>query len=110
MKTKTSNLAGNRNFLYCLLAPVVRFFGLKGSWKWAVKEMKKAFQEAVEDYIATCKELGKEPEKTYKGSFNVRIPSELHRQAAQHAILHKMTLNDFVSHAIDAAIVKEQMV
>ena len=76
----------------------------------SVKEMKKAFQEAVEDYIATCKELGKEPEKTYKGSFNVRIPSELHRQAAQHAILHKMTLNDFVSHAIDAAIVKEQMV
>lgn len=41
MKTKTSNLAGNRHFLYCLLAPVVRFFGLKGSWKWAVKEMKK---------------------------------------------------------------------
>ena len=23
-----------------LFAPVVRFFGLKGSWKWAVKEMK----------------------------------------------------------------------
>ena len=40
MKTKTSKLVGNRHFLYCLLAPVVRFFGLKGSWKWAVKEMK----------------------------------------------------------------------
>ena len=41
MKTKTSKLLGNRHFLYCLLAPVVSFFGLKGSWKWAVKEMNK---------------------------------------------------------------------
>lgn len=65
-----------------------------------VKELKKAFNEAVDDYLDTCKELGKEPEKTYKGSFNVRIPSELHRQAARHAALRKMTLNDFVRYAI----------
>lgn len=69
-----------------------------------VKELKTAFREAVEDYISTCKELGKEPEKTYKGSFNVRIPSELHRLAAHQANLHKMTLNEFVKNAIDRAI------
>lgn len=71
-----------------------------------VKELKKEFQEAVEDYIATCKELGKEPEKTYKGSFNIRIPSELHRLAARQAILNKLTLNDFVRKAIDAFVSK----
>ena len=72
----------------------------------SVKELKKAFQEAVEDYLITCEEVGKEAEKTYKGSFNVRIPSELHRQAARHAALKKMTLNDFVRHAIDMVVSK----
>ena len=50
-----------------------------------VAELKKAFHEAVNDYLATCKELGKDPEKTYKGSFNVRIPSDLHRKAVRYA-------------------------
>lgn len=66
-----------------------------------VTQLKKAFHEAVDDYIAACKELGKQPEKTYKGSFNVRIPSELHRQAARYATLKNMSLNDLVRHAID---------
>ncbi|MET0464103.1 MAG: type II toxin-antitoxin system HicB family antitoxin [Chitinophagaceae bacterium] len=71
-----------------------------------VKELKKAFHEAVDDYLETCEELGKEPEKTYKGSFNVRIPSDLHRQAARYAALKNMTLNDFVRHAIDTVLSK----
>lgn len=70
----------------------------------SVKELKGAFQEAVEDYIETCKEIGKAPDKTYKGSFNIRIPSELHRQAALCASLKNISLNDFVRQAIDASI------
>jgi predicted HicB family RNase H-like nuclease len=71
-----------------------------------VKELKKAFHEAVDDYIATCKELGKDPEKTYKGSFNVRIPTELHRQAAIYASVKKISLNDLVRQAIDIIVNK----
>jgi predicted HicB family RNase H-like nuclease len=71
-----------------------------------VKELKKAFHEAVNDYLATCAELGKEPEKTYKGSFNVRISPDLHRKAAKHAALKKMSLNDFVRYAIDMMVAK----
>ncbi len=71
-----------------------------------VKELKKAFHEAVDDYLETCKELGKEPEKTYKGSFNVRIPPELHRQAARYATMKNMSLNDFVRYAIDSVVAK----
>jgi predicted HicB family RNase H-like nuclease len=67
----------------------------------SVKELKEAFKEAVEDYLETCKVLKKSPNKTYKGSFNVRISSSLHRQAAIYAALKNMTLNDFVRYAID---------
>jgi len=38
-----------------------------------VNEIKEAFQEAVEDYIDICKQTGKTLQKSYKGSFNVRI-------------------------------------
>lgn len=73
-----------------------------------VKQLKKAFHEAVDDYLETCEELGKIPEKTYKGSFNVRIPAELHRRAAIFAAIKKVTLNDYVRYAIDTTISKEQ--
>ncbi len=74
----------------------------------SVKKLKKAFTEAVEDYLSTCKEINKAPDKTYKGSFNVRIPSELHRQAAIFAAIKKVTLNDFVRYAIDTTISSER--
>lgn len=67
----------------------------------SVKELKRAFAVAVEDYIETCKAVGKDPDKTYKGSFNVRIPQDLHRQAAIHSAQKNMSLNDFVRYAID---------
>lgn len=70
----------------------------------SVPELKSAFHEAVEDYLNLCKELNKEPNKTYKGSFNVRIPSELHRKAAIAAAIKNVTLNDFVKTAIDTLI------
>jgi len=71
-----------------------------------VKELKTAFEEAVEDYLDTCQELKKQPDKTYKGSFNVRIPSELHRQAALFSAVKNMSLNDFVRYAIDFTLAK----
>jgi predicted HicB family RNase H-like nuclease len=70
----------------------------------SVKELKKAFEEAVEDYIETCKEIGKEPNKTYKGSLNVRIGADLHRDAAVFAATHNISLNDFIRTAIDFAL------
>lgn len=74
----------------------------------SVKGLKKAFSEAIEDYLKTCKEINKAPEKTYKGSFNIRIPSELHRQAAVFAAIKKVSLNDFVRYALDFTISKEK--
>jgi predicted HicB family RNase H-like nuclease len=66
----------------------------------SVKELKKSFKEAVEDYIETCMEIGKSPEKTYKGTFNVRVPSNLHKEAALFAAVHNITLNEFVKVAL----------
>lgn len=74
----------------------------------SVAELKKSFREAVEDYLQSCSELGKEPNKTYKGTFNVRINTELHKQAAAFAAIHNVSLNDLVGTAIGFALSREQ--
>jgi len=74
----------------------------------SVAEIKEAFEEAVEDYIETCKELGKIPEKIFKGNFNVRVPSSVHKDAALAATQYNISLNDFVKAAITFAIKHQQ--
>ena len=68
------------------------------------KELVEDFHVAVDDYLALCEELGRQPEKAYKGSFNVRVSPELHRQAAIYAASHEMSLNGFVESSIRKAL------
>lgn len=68
------------------------------------KEIKQAFYDAVEDYLETCKTLEKKPEKPFKGSFNVRINADLHRQAYVLAEENLISLNQFVAEAIKEKI------
>ena len=39
-----------------------------------VDEVKEAFQESVDDYLAYCAKRGEEPGKPFTGKFVVRIP------------------------------------
>lgn len=63
--------------------------------------MQKEFEAAVDDYIEFCAEVGKEPEKTMTGSFNVRIGPDLHKQALVRAKSDKVSLNDVMKKAIE---------
>jgi predicted HicB family RNase H-like nuclease len=67
-----------------------------------------AFGELVEDYLATCAELGKEPCRPFKGSFNVRVTQELHRQAAMAAAELNESLNAWISKAMEARIERQK--
>lgn len=58
------------------------------------------FEDVIDDYLETCYEKGIEPEKAYKGKFNVRVSPELHRSLAVYATNHGQTLNTTVEDAI----------
>jgi len=73
-----------------------------------VKSLRKAFEEAVDDYILTCKQQGKEPEKVFKGSFNVRIGSQLHREIALNALEKGITLNKYIVDVIEKELGAEE--
>ena len=66
----------------------------------SVEEIRAAFREAVDDYLLMCERVGKEPEKTYKGSFNVRIDPELHKKASILAQTRHISLNQFIELSI----------
>lgn len=63
--------------------------------------IEKEFREAVDDYLEFCKEVGKEPDKIYKGTFNVRINPELHKQIALIALKNGDTLNKTIEKALE---------
>ena len=62
-----------------------------------VKSLRKAFEEAVDDYLDLCRKKGMEPEKPLKGSFNVRVGAELHRKLVAGASRAGMTLNRYIA-------------
>ena len=68
------------------------------------RELLTDFHGAVDDYLELCAQQGKEPERAYKGSFNVRISPELHKQAVIFAAAHNMSLNSFVENSIQQAV------
>lgn len=68
------------------------------------KDLRKAFENAVEEYLETCKEVGKAPQKPLRGVFNVRIAPELHKDATIRAKKDGISLNELVARAIDAFV------
>lgn len=65
-------------------------------------QLQTEFEAAVDDYLETCKSLGREPQKPLKGQFNVRMPPALHRAVALRAAEENASLNDVVVRAVDA--------
>lgn len=66
----------------------------------SVVDLTKEFHNSVDNYLDYCKQIGKEPEKEFRGTFNVRINPEMHKRAALEAADEGVTLNQFVSEAI----------
>lgn len=64
-------------------------------------ELETMFHESIDDYLEMCAELGKEPNKEYKGTFNIRISPDLHRRAVLESEEQNISLNQFVSNSIE---------
>ena len=86
-------------------------FGIRDSLNFhgkSIAEIVEAFHQSIDNYLDLCAELKKTPDKEYKGSFNVRIAPDLHRDAAFAADRKGITLNQFVETAIRNAILNTE--
>ena len=61
-----------------------------------VKDLKKDFEDAIDSYLDSCKKTNTVPEKQCKGSFNIRIKPDLHRDLVLEAKKEKISLNQLV--------------
>lgn len=66
----------------------------------SVQELRKAFENAVDDYVETCIARGKEPQKPYSGKMMLRIDPQLHARAALAAELAGISLTKWVEKAM----------
>ena len=66
----------------------------------SAKELIEDFHGAVDAYLEMCSETEEEPEKAYKGSFNIRISPELHKQIAVYAMSQQVSINSLVERAL----------
>jgi len=69
-----------------------------------VKELINAFHYMVDEHIKDCENENIAPEKSYKGSFNVRLTPELHRRIAISAKMRGESINKYVSEVLSQSI------
>jgi len=72
-----------------------------------VPEVRKAFEESVEDYLAWCASRTKDPEKPFAGSVKLRMPSELHEAVARAADAERTSVVDIIVRTLTQVFVVE---
>ncbi|MDO9381343.1 MAG: type II toxin-antitoxin system HicB family antitoxin [Hyphomicrobiaceae bacterium] len=66
--------------------------------------LKSAFVEAVEDYVATCEKVGKDPKRAASGNLMIRVDPEVHRDAIEAAQSQGKSLSQWSEEVIKLAI------
>ena len=81
----------------CFVGHIAGIKDVIGFHAETVKELRTAFEEAVDDYLATCEKLGRAPHKPYSGKLMLRVPPEIHARAAMMAQAHGLSINQWAS-------------
>lgn len=69
----------------------------------SVDDLRAAFHEAVDDYIATCAKIGKTPQKAFSGKLMLRVAPAVHAKAAMAAELSGKSLNQWSEEVLNKA-------
>jgi predicted HicB family RNase H-like nuclease len=89
----------------CFVGHVAGIRDIVGFHGESVAELKTAFEEAVEDYLVTCKKLRRSPQRPYSGKVLLRIDPGLHAKAAMMAEAEGKSLNAWAQEALQRAII-----
>ena len=72
-----------------------------------VEELRKAFEHAIDDYLAECAEKGVSPEKPASGRLLLRLPPEVHGRAMVVAQAAGKSLNQWVAETLERAVTED---
>lgn len=69
----------------CFVGHIAGISDVVGFHGESVTTLRTAFQEAVDDYLETCRKLGRAPRKSYSGQLMLRLDPSVHASAAMRA-------------------------
>ena len=87
----------------CFVGHIAGIRDIVGFHGDSVTEIRQAFDEAVDDYLELCEEIGKAPQKPYSGKILLRVTPDLHARAAMLADAAGKSLNQWATDALERA-------
>ncbi|MGD9584703.1 MAG: type II toxin-antitoxin system HicB family antitoxin [Lysobacterales bacterium] len=87
----------------CLVGHLAGIRDVVGFHADSVTDLKAAFVQAVDDYLATCKKLKRSPQRPYSGKLMLRIDPGIHARVAMHAEAEGKSINAWAQAALDRA-------
>jgi predicted HicB family RNase H-like nuclease len=64
------------------------------------RELRAEFKKSLQVFLQVCAEKGIEPQRSYSGKFNLRIPPELHQRLAIVAQAEGKSINSLAQEAL----------
>ena len=68
-----------------------------------VNGLRRAFVEAVDDYLETCAKIGQKPGRPYSGKLMLRVPPEIHAAVATAAEVAGKSINQWATEKLTNA-------
>lgn len=66
-----------------------------------VEELEESFQSSIDLYLSLCEQKGEKPEKTFSGTFNLRIDPDLHARLSTKAKAAGLSLNSYIAEKLN---------
>lgn len=89
----------------CFVGHISAICDIVGFHGESVAELRGAFEEAVDDYLKTCKTLNRQPSKPFSGKLELSIPPDIHAGIAVAAEISGKTIDrwaeDTFTNALD---------
>jgi len=70
----------------------------------SVAELETAFHDSIAHYLDVCEKTGRQAQKPYSGRFALRLPPELHAQAAVMAARAGKSINQWFIDTVQTAL------
>lgn len=73
----------------------------------SVEELKRAFQDSVEDYLEWCAQEGAQPEVPFSGTITVQMEPDLHRRIVEVSQTTERDVNEWILDCIRHGLHKQ---
>ena len=87
----------------CFIGHIAGINDVVGFHGDSVSELHAAFEEAVEDYLDSCRKIGRSPQKPYSGKILLRVSPEIHAKVAMMAEVRGKSLNSLLMEVLSQA-------